>query len=106
MEGLPFNQMVGDNEYVERGLCLVLAGDVYLVYLPEGGDTRIDLSDVDEGTPIAVDWMAILTGERSSGEMEKSSDWGGFNTDLINPFSDKDQPCVVGLWVGGKGAIQ
>ena len=49
--------------------------------------------------------MAILTGERSSGEMKKSSDWGGFNTDLTNPFEDKDQPCVVGLWVGGKGAI-
>ena len=106
LEGLPFNQMVGDNEYVERGLCLALAGDAYLVYLPEGGDTRIDLSDVGEETPIAVDWMAILTGERSSGEMEKSDFWGGFNTDLINPFGDKDQPCVVGLWVGGKGAIQ
>ena len=36
LEGLPFNQMVGDNEYVERGLCLALAGDAYLVYLPEG----------------------------------------------------------------------
>ena len=105
LEGLPFNQMVGDNEYVERGLCLALAGTAYLVYLPEGGDTRIDLSDVGEGTPIAVDWMAILTGERSSGEMEKSDFWGGFNTDLINPFEDKDQPCVVGLWVGGKGSI-
>lgn len=106
LEALPFNQMAADNEYVERGLCLALEGIAYLVYLPEGGDTCIDLSDVRDGGPIAVDWMAILTGERSSGEMEKSSVWSGFNTDLTNPFGDKDQPCVVGLWVGGKGPIR
>ncbi len=62
--------------------------------------------DVRNGTPIAVDWMAVLTGERSGGKMEKSSVWSGFNTDLLNPFGDKDQPCVVGLRVRGKGSIR
>ncbi len=43
LDGLPLNQMQGDNEFVEHGLCLANPGQVYLVYLPEGGNAMIDL---------------------------------------------------------------
>ncbi len=99
LEALPFNQMAADNEYVERGFCLALAGKAYLISLPEGGDTCIDLSDVRDGTQISVEWMAILTGERSGVQRKKPSAWRGFNTDLANPFDDKSQPCVARVGV-------
>ena len=99
LEGLPFNQMVADNEYVERGFCLALPGEAYLVYLPEGGDTSIDLSDVSDGSQLSLEWMAILTGECKSGQIEKPGVWSGFNTEIENPFDDANQPCVVKLLI-------
>ena len=99
LEALPFNQMAADNEYVERRFCLAFPGEAYLVYLPDGGDTSIDLSDVNDGSRLSMEWMAVLTGERKNGQIEKSGVWSGFNTDLANPFDDTDQPCVVKLLI-------
>lgn len=99
LEGLPFNQMAADNEYVERGFCLALPGEAYLVYLPEGGNTSIDLSDVNDGSLLSVEWMAILTGEGKSEQIEKPGVWSGFNTDLTNPFDNANQPCAIRILV-------
>jgi hypothetical protein len=101
IDALPFNRMKGDNEFVERGLCLAEPGRVYLVYLPEGGDTSLDLSAVDDGTRLTVEWMDIFTGIRKQTGLEKESDWSGFNTALENPFDDPSQPCVLAVRAQG-----
>jgi hypothetical protein len=45
-DNLPFNRMHNANDYTDNAVdyCLILEDEVYAVYLPEGGTTRIDLS--------------------------------------------------------------
>ena len=99
LESLPFNQMVADNEYVSHGSCLALPGEVYLVFLPDGGDTSIELSAVSDDASLSAQWIAILTGESKDGPIERSTDWSGFSTDLTNPFEDTNQPCAIKISV-------
>lgn len=51
---LPFWEMKSRDELVDRGTCLALPGEVYAVYLPDGGTTALDLSG-EEGT-FSVEW--------------------------------------------------
>jgi len=106
LDGLSFNRMESMNELVQRGYCLADPGREYLVYLPEGGDARIDLTAVpgnrgDRGQWTAGDdkvtgeWMDIYTGERRQIEIEAS----GWDTHVENPFEDKSQPCVLTIKV-------
>lgn len=99
LDTLPFNQMDADNELVERGFCLAKVGEVYLVYLPDGGDTHIDLSHLEDGATVSVNWMAILNGDQKDTTITKEKTWSGFNTELDNPFDQKEQPCAVVLRV-------
>jgi len=99
LEALPFNEMTADNELVERGFCLAKMGEVYLIYLPDGGDTWLDLSHISDDAQVVAMWMAILNGEKQETQRHKESDWSGFNTELSNPFEKKTQPFVVTVWI-------
>lgn len=46
--------------------CLAKPGSEYLVYLPEGGEVKVDLSAVR--TPMIVEWFNPRTGEKRTGE--------------------------------------
>lgn len=97
LDALPFNRMQADNEFVERGLCLAEPGRVYLVYLPEGGSTALDLSAVDGSARLTVEWMDIFSGARKQTGLEQTRDWSAFNTVLENPLDDPSQPCVLAV---------
>ncbi|MBD3242119.1 MAG: DUF4038 domain-containing protein [Chitinivibrionales bacterium] len=91
----PFNDMESANDLTQRGMCLADPGKAYLVFLPEGGGTELDLSDVADKSRMQCEWMAVYTGDRLSTEAETN----GFVTGLENPFESPDQPCVVRVTV-------
>jgi hypothetical protein len=91
MGSLDLNKLVPDNEFVDRGHCLAAPGRQYAVFLPEGGDVRVDLTAVRG--EVSCDWMDIYTGERAA----KSVEGGPFRAELANPLSSRDHPCVVAL---------
>ncbi len=66
-EGLPFPLMQPHNDLVgENAFCLAQPGKVYLVYLPDGGETTLR---VPPGTPgYTLTWVNPRTGERSKPE--------------------------------------
>jgi len=99
---IPFNEMQPANVLVERGYCLADPGKAYMVYLPDGGDAIIDLTAVpcpraERGqplpseTPITVNWMDIVSGERRDVE---ASEWR-WATRVENPFDDTSAPVIV-----------
>jgi len=102
LDAVPFNSMGPDNEMVTRGMCLADIGNIYLVYLPEGGDTKLDLAAIEgtekpagrmdyDGVTVGVEWLDILSLEKKSQTVQVN----GFFTELVNPLSDTAQPCVV-----------
>ncbi len=95
--GAPFNDMESANDLVQRGMCLADPGKAYLVLLPEGGGTELDLSDLPDKRGMHCEWMAVYTGERRTVEAET----GGFATNLENPFESAGEPCVVRVAVAG-----
>jgi hypothetical protein len=86
-----FNALAPDNELVDRGFCLAHPGREYLVFLPEGGEARIDLTASRGG--VACDWMDIYTGERAA----SAAEGGGLAVSLSNPLSEPAAPCVVAV---------
>lgn len=87
--------MFPDNEYVNVGMCSAEPGKQYFVFLPEGGNTQIDLSAVKPDAQVVGLWMDIWTGER----VEQQVDELKFTTDLKNPLSHLDTPCALYLSV-------
>lgn len=59
--------LVGNTEHDNSKYCFAKAGELYLVYLPNGGTTSLDLTDAD-GT-FSVSWFNPRTG----GELEEGS---------------------------------
>jgi hypothetical protein len=49
------NALIGNPKNTNTGYCLAKAGELYLVYLPNGGETKIDLTGVDGD--FAVKWF-------------------------------------------------
>jgi hypothetical protein len=76
-----FNRLEPDNEFADRGFCLVEPGRQYVVFLPDGGDVRLDLTATTTGSFVA-EWMAIHTGVSRRSPVEGRS----FTTRLDNPF--------------------
>jgi hypothetical protein len=103
LDSVAFDQMEPVNELVGKGsYCLAEPGKEYLIYLPEGGDGMLDLSDVPYDTApngrletcladVSAEWMDIYTGERRQMRVEAK----GWDTPIENPFEDTSQPCVV-----------
>lgn len=91
VDGIPYNRMSADNELVEYGHCLAAPGECYLVYLPRGGDLKIDLSALPHEAAVSCEWLDIFSGVKEQVEGESK----GFCTMLENPLSDTAQPCVA-----------
>jgi hypothetical protein len=68
-EGVGLDAVVPSPELASTGYCLAEPGRVYLVYLPEGGEVRVDLSAV-QGR-VSAEWLDPRTGEaRAGGEAQ------------------------------------
>ncbi|HQH74198.1 MAG TPA: hypothetical protein PK360_19130, partial [bacterium] len=62
-ESLPYPEMRPANDRVDKNaLCLALAGSIYLVYLPEGGETPLRA----EAGNYTITWIDPRAGERSA----------------------------------------
>jgi len=46
-ESIPFYELTPDQNLVDNGYCLAKPGKYYLVYLPEGGEVKVELSNND-----------------------------------------------------------
>jgi hypothetical protein len=104
---LPFNKMAPLNELVDRGYCLADPGDVYWIFLPEGGDAVVDLTAVpsDRGSrgqfvagdvPVQGTWMDITTGDRREVTITPE----GWLTTVENPLDDTTKPCSLVITAG------
>jgi hypothetical protein len=90
MDDVDLQAMVPDNDYVSRGLCSSDDGKSFLVYLPDGGNTRVDLS-LSGGIALKATWMNTRSGERLDVILEEK----GFSAKLVNPLADLEIPSVV-----------
>lgn len=64
-EGVGLDAVLPCPELASTGYCLAEPGRIYLVYLPEGGEVRVDLSGV--GGQVRAEWLDPRTGERRAG---------------------------------------
>ena len=95
---IPFQDMtnadalVGNEKNDNSKYCLAKAGEVYLVYLPNGGSTDLDLSAANGG--FTVSWFNPRTGgELQRGSVKQVS--GGGKVSLGNAPSDTDEDWAI-----------
>jgi len=69
------------NDLASTKYCLANPGVEYLIYLPEGGNVIVDLSDASGN--LSVEWLNPDTGERVSGKTTS----GGEDKEFTSPFS-------------------
>ena len=87
------NSLVGNEKNSNERYCLAKSGEVYLVYLPEGGSCELDLSGVGDKA-FAVRWF----NPRSGGELVQGSVatvTGGDKVALGNPPQDAAEDWLV-----------
>lgn len=92
---MDLNALVPDNDFVDAGMCSVEPGKQYFVFLPEGGNTQIDLSVVKSEAHVVGVWMDIWTGERVAQDIDDLK----FTTNLKNPLTNGQAPCAIYLSV-------
>lgn len=86
--------LVGNEKSGNSGYCLAKPGEIYLIYLPEGGAAELDLAGVDG--EFTVKWF----NPRAGGPLAKSavgSVRGGGKVALGLPPSDSDEDWVVAV---------
>lgn len=84
--------LVGNEDNDNSKYCFAKRGDLYLVYLPSGGTTNLDLTGANGSFDVM--WFNPRTGgSLSSGS--KSSVQGGGNVAIGNPPKDADQDWLV-----------
>jgi len=71
-------------ELTSTGYCLAVPGKEYLVFLPEGGEVSVDLSDCDAAGLFAVEWFEVATGATRSARPVAA----GQAVTLTSPFDD------------------
>ncbi len=76
-------------ELASTGYCLAHPGKEYLVYLPNGGDVKVDLSGAKG--KLSVEWMHPITGKTTPGGSVDGGNWRRLKT----PFAGD---AVVYLW--------
>ena len=82
------DELVGNAKHDNSRYCLASSGELYLVYLPEGGEATLDLSRVDGA--FTVHWFDPRSGgELSRGSVEEVQ--GGDQVELGSPPADADQ---------------
>ncbi|TWT49159.1 hypothetical protein Pla22_43510 [Rubripirellula amarantea] len=95
---IPFWEMknadasIGNSAHNNSKYCFAKDGEVYLVYLPQGGSTSLDLSEV-KGS-FQVHWFNPRSGGDLVTSSVKSVD-GGQSVSLGDPPSDKDQDWLI-----------
>ncbi|WP_236618316.1 DUF5060 domain-containing protein [Rhodopirellula europaea] len=86
------DELVGNEKHDNSKYCLAKAGEEYVVYLPNGGTTSIDLSDANG--EFQVHWYnARIGGDLQSGSVKTVS--GGGSVEIGNPPADADQDWAV-----------
>jgi hypothetical protein len=90
---LPFERMAEAPQLVGPGqYCLALAGEVYAVYLPQGGPVQLDLTG--QAGPYGVRWYNPRQGgDLQEGPVKQVA--GGAQADLGTPPADAQQDWVV-----------
>ena len=86
------DELVGNNDHGTSKYCLAKHNDTYLVYLPNGSQTTLDLSKADG--EYSVQWF----NPRSGGELQVGSETsvtGGQSVDLGVAPNDADEDWVV-----------
>ena len=91
---LPFTEMTADNDYtsVTGDFCLAKKGEVYAVYLPDGGTTRLDL--LAAKGELTVRWFNPRTGGKLQVGSVKTVT-GGRLVAIGNPPAQADKDWVV-----------
>lgn len=78
------NKMTPHDIMSPSAYCLADPGSEYLVYLPEGKEVNVDISDVSGN--LEVEWFNPNTGETGTSEQVK----GGSEKTFISPFGEDD----------------
>jgi hypothetical protein len=87
---LPFHQMCPDDSLVSRGWCLVKSGNVYAVYLPNGGSADLQLA----AGKYTVKWYnPRIGGKLLKGSVSEVT--GPATVGLGSPPADGDKDWVV-----------
>jgi hypothetical protein len=93
-EKIPFwemqnqNSLIGNPDNTNQKYCFAKTGEIYLVYLPKGGTTEINLNDADGR--FKVRWLNPREGGKlSRGSLTRVR--GGGSVSIGNPPSDPDQ---------------
>jgi len=90
-ERMDLASMVPRNDLSSTSYCLAAPGSEYLVYMPEGGNVTIDLSDASG--ELAVEWFDPSAGESHAGDAVA----GGGSTDLSSHSRGAASLCQLGL---------
>lgn len=86
------DELVGNKDHGISKFCFAKANDTYLVYLPKGGETKLDLNGV------AGNYDVLWFNPRSGGDLQLSSVTsvtGGGQVSLGNPPADKSNDWLV-----------
>ena len=83
---VPNNDLINSDNYAMGDL-----GNVYLFYLPEGGNATVDLSD-GSGRSFSVQWLNTRTGELIN---RANVDGGSSNTSLGSPPNETSQDWAI-----------
>lgn len=88
-ESIPFNRMIPSGKLTSNAYCLSGPDDLYVLYLPEGGATDVDLSGSAKNI-LQARWFDPVTGNWSKQDILKK----GKNT--VNAPSGQDWVCLIG----------
>ena len=86
------NALIGNEKNDNSKYCLAKPGELYLVYLPKGGTTELDLSAATGS--FTVKWFNPRAGGKLADGSVKSVKGGG-GVSLGQPPTDADQDWVV-----------
>lgn len=56
-EMVPSNELVGNPKHTNQAYCLAKPGEVYVIFLPEGGSGQLDLSAVPSDRVFVLEWF-------------------------------------------------
>ena len=86
------DELVGNLEHDESKFCFAKFNEIYVVYLPDGGTTSLDLSDSNG------EYRVLWFNPREGGELQTGSlisVSGGATVGLGDPPADRDEDWVV-----------
>jgi hypothetical protein len=86
------NALVGNPDNDNTRYCFAKPGELYVVYLADGGKAELDLTSVAAGTRFEVRWFDPRTGEPSGSAVGLK---GGAPRHLAAPTSGNDWVAVV-----------